>query len=126
MNKIACLLILMLVFISGLANCMYKVTETLTTVGATEWVNTSIFKNHSMWVTTTGVSTNVIYQFEGSPDGIATANIEDTDATFTETTNTTKDFHKDNWTNSLLRLKWISKSGTGTTPNVKFTYLGGN
>lgn len=111
--------------INGLANCIYRTEQTLTTPNTGAWIDTSEYKNHTFYVTATGVATNVVFQFEGSPNGVSTANIEDSESTFTLTANTTKFYYFPNLAIPLARINWISKSGTGTTPNITMSYIGG-
>jgi hypothetical protein len=100
-------------------------TITMITTGNSNLINTAEMKYHTFYITTSGVSTNIVFRVEGSGDNTNWSNLDDNNINQTITNNTTILYHKDNFFTSLARINWISKSGVGTTPNILIQYTGG-
>jgi hypothetical protein len=127
MKRILFIVVVVLgVLMSKVGFCAYNTQyeATLTDIGVTVAYDVSGITNHTFIVTTTSLNTNVVYQFEGSSDGINWVNIDDTALSFTETQNLTKAYKKSAYSMNLMRFNWVSASGTGNTPNIKFNYIG--
>lgn len=116
---------LMFMGILGFSDAMLTYSQTLVTPSVSSVFDVSGATSHTFYVRTTQVSTNVTYQLEGSPDGTNWANIDDASTVFSASSVTSNTmYHKDNYAIALMRFNWLSKSGVGTTPNIKFNYVG--
>ena len=97
---------------------------TLVTPGVTEIIGVRENTAHTVAYVTTGVSTDVVLRPQGSLDGSNWFHLNDSRVDTTITSNTTIMDHKDGFAYNLFRVNWVSKSGTGTTPNVAIRYHG--
>ena len=95
---------------------------TLVTPSIGEDINSVRNTDHTFVYTTTGVSTNVIFNIQGTIDGSNYFDVFASDTTVTS--DTTGYLNKTNFPVRAVRVNWISKSGVGTTPNLSVKYEG--
>lgn len=92
---------------------------------STPTLNVYGYYKHTIQVTTSGVSTNVVVQLQGNNDDKNWFNLDDNGTNTTITSNTTLMFHKDNFAMKNFRFKWISVGGSEPSPNIDIIYMGG-
>lgn len=116
--------LVLVMMVMGLLFGLTQYTQTLVTPSISSIVNVNGNVSHTFVYKSTGVSTNVRFMPQGSLDMatwfdlLATNNI-------IATTNTTVSYDvKSNMPMLGVRLNWVSKQGTGTTPNLVFQYMG--
>jgi hypothetical protein len=105
---------------------MFGVTQTsfgtLVTPGYTTTADVNGNISHTFAYTVTGVSTNVVLMPEGSVDAVKFFDLLSTPTTINA--NTTRADVKSTTPLFKVRVRWVSKAGTGTTPNITIKYMG--
>ena len=116
-------LLIILVLMAGGAQAAFNL-GTLTTLNSTSVITIKPNHLHTVAMTVSAISTNVVMRVEGSLDNTNWYNMDDTNTDETLTTTGAYMFHKSPFYGRFLRVTMVSKSPVGSTPRVSILYDG--